>query len=232
MVAMKASTTFSCTRNRVPARHTCPALRYISAPVAAALSMSASSSTMKGLLPPSSRLQGTRLAPADWAIHLAVGTLPVNDTRAMRGSLTNLAPVLAPVPCTTLNTPGGRPAAWAASASSEQVSGAHSGGFRMQVLPAASAGPSFQVDSIRGAFHGVMTTTTPAGSWRTMWWACSVSMGRFCRSSACWANQLMLSMARGTTPWRMRESSPPASLLSSRHRASARLPISSAKRSR
>src|SRR2546421_7549584 len=124
---------------------------------------------MNGLLPPSSRLHGTRLAPAACAIHFAVGTLPVNDTRAMRGSLTSLAPVVAPLPWTTLNTPGGRPAACAASASSEQVSGAHSGGLRMQVLPAASAGPSFQVDSISGEFHGVMITTTPAGSCLTMW---------------------------------------------------------------
>ena len=82
----------------------------------------------------------------------------------MRGSDTSAAPVCAPRPCTTFNTPGGRPAACAASASSEQVIGAHSGGLRMQVLPAASAGPSFQVDSISGAFHGVITTTMPAAS--------------------------------------------------------------------
>ena len=216
----------------MPARQTCPALRYISAPVAAAASRSASSSTMNGLLPPSSRLQGTRLAPAACAIHFAVGTLPVNEMRARRGSLTSLAPVLAPLPCTTLNTPGGRPAASAASASSEQVSGAHSGGFSTQVLPAASAGPSFQVDSISGAFHGVMMATTPAGSWRTRWRACAVSSGRSCSVSACSANQLMLSIARGTTPCRMRDSSTPASLLSSTQKASARWPISAAKRSR
>ena len=171
MAAMKRSAILSCTRNRVPARQTWPALRYISAPVAAALSISASSSTMNGLLPPSSRLHGTRLAPAACAIHLAVGTEPVNDTRASRGSDTSLAPVFAPEPCTMLNTPGGRPAASAQSASSELVSGAHSGGLTMTVLPAASAGPSFQVASISGAFHGVMMTTTPAGSWRTMWCA-------------------------------------------------------------
>ena len=216
----------------MPARHTWPALRYISAPVAAALSMSASSSTMKGDLPPSSRLQGTRLAPAAWAIHLAVGTEPVNDTRARRGSETSLAPVWAPLPCTMLNTPGGRPAAWAQSASRLLVSGAHSGGLTITVLPAASAGPSFHVASISGEFHGVMITTTPAGSCRTMWVACSVSMGRSCSVSACSANQVRLSMARGTTPCFMRDSRMPASLDSSWQNASARLPISAAKRSR
>ena len=42
------------------------------------------------------------------------------------------------------------------SASSEQVSGAHSGGFTTTVFPAASAGPIFQVVSIIGAFQGVI----------------------------------------------------------------------------
>jgi hypothetical protein len=60
--------------------------------------------------------------------------------------------------------PAGSPASWVMSASSEAVSGAHSGGLATTVLPAASAGPIRQVASISGAFHGVMTATTPAGS--------------------------------------------------------------------
>ena len=60
----------------------------------------------------------------------------------------------APVPCTTLRTPGGRPASAAMSASSDAVSGAHSGGLGTTVLPAARAGPIRQVASISGAFHG------------------------------------------------------------------------------
>ncbi len=31
------------------------------------------------------------------------------------------------------------------------------------MLPAASAGAHFQVESMKGAFHGVMTTVGPAG---------------------------------------------------------------------
>ena len=50
------------------------------------------------------------------------------------------------------------------SASSDAVSGAHSGGLSTTVFPAASAGPIRQVASISGAFHGVMIATTPAGS--------------------------------------------------------------------
>jgi hypothetical protein len=119
---------------------------------------------MNGDLPPSSRLQGTRLAPAARAMTRAVGTDPVKEIRANRLSETSCAPVTAPVPCTTLNTPGGRPAASAASARMEQLSGAHSGGFTTTVLPEASAGPTFHVVSIRGEFHGVMIAHMPAGS--------------------------------------------------------------------
>ena len=49
------------------------------------------------------------------------------------------------------------------SASSDAVSGAHSGGLATTVLPAASAGPIRQVASISGAFQGVMIAATPAG---------------------------------------------------------------------
>ena len=42
--------------------------------------------------------------------------------------------------------------------------GVHSAGFSTTVLPAASAGPTFQVASISGAFHGVMSAVGPAGS--------------------------------------------------------------------
>ena len=49
------------------------------------------------------------------------------------------------------------------SASSEQDSGDHSAGFSTTVHPAASAGAVFQVESMNGAFHGVITTAGPAG---------------------------------------------------------------------
>ena len=98
------------------------------------------------------------------AITPAVGTEPVKDSRLMPGWAVSGAPAWAPVPWTTLNTPAGRPASWVMSASSEAVSGAHSGGLATTVLPAASAGPIRQVASISGAFQGVMMAATPAGS--------------------------------------------------------------------
>ena len=67
-----------------------------------------------------------------------------------------------------LSTPGGSPASVARSARSEAESGAHSAGLRITVLPAASAGASFHVDSSQGAFQGVMMTAGPAGI-RSTW---------------------------------------------------------------
>ena len=50
------------------------------------------------------------------------------------------------------------------SAKSDAVRGDHSGGFWITVFPAASAGAIRHVASIRGAFQGLITTVTPAGS--------------------------------------------------------------------
>ena len=62
-----------------------------------------------------------------------------------------------------MNTPGGNPASSTRSASTEAVTGDHSAGLRMTVFPAARAGAHFQVESMNGAFHGVMITAGPAG---------------------------------------------------------------------
>ncbi len=73
------------------------------------------------------------------------------------------APISSPIPWTTLKTPGGRPASATRSQRSEQESGDHSAGFRITVQPAARAGAVFQVESMNGAFHGVITTAGPLG---------------------------------------------------------------------
>ena len=43
-------------------------------------------------------------------------------------------------------------------------SGVSSAGFITTVLPAASAGPIFQLVNISGKFHGTICPTTPTGS--------------------------------------------------------------------
>ena len=59
---------------------------------------------------------------------------------------------------------GGTPASTASSASRSVEVGVISDGFTTIVLPAASAGKSFQPSSTSGEFHGVIAPTTPIGS--------------------------------------------------------------------
>ncbi len=63
-------------------------------------------------------------------------------------------------------TPGGKPASSASSPIRRAVIGERLAGLRMQVLPAASAGPSFQLAMRSGKFQGTMSPTTPIGSRR------------------------------------------------------------------
>lgn len=66
----------------------------------------------------------------------------------------------------TLSTPAGSPASSADLASSSSVSGVFSSHLRTKVLPAASAGPSFQPARTRGKLNGTMPAHTPMGSRR------------------------------------------------------------------
>ena len=61
-------------------------------------------------------------------------------------------------------------------ASRSAVTGDHSAGLCTTVQPAASAGAIFQVDSMNGVFHGVITPTGPIGT-RVEMFQCS-SLGR------------------------------------------------------
>ncbi len=63
----------------------------------------------------------------------------------------------------TLTTPGGRSACWQTCASSNALSGVVSAGLSTHVLPAASAGASFQAAISSGKFHGITWPATPSG---------------------------------------------------------------------
>lgn len=64
---------------------------------------------------------------------------------------------------TTPITPGGNPAFRASSARRTEEAGAR-GGLRITVLPAASAGSSFQEPGESAPLKGVSAATTPSGS--------------------------------------------------------------------
>ena len=138
----------------MPAMQFWPESSYWSAAFCAAASRSASAKTTKGPLPPSSAVKGTRFRAAAPPTSRPVSEEPVKLTRRTRGWATSAAPASSPIPCTTLNTPAGNPASSVRSARSEQESGAHSGGLRTTVHPAASAGAVFQVESMIGHLLG------------------------------------------------------------------------------
>src|SRR6202044_601328 len=79
----------------------------------------------------------------------------------MKGSPTSL-----PKPVAMFTTPGGKPAFSNSSPNANADTDENSEGFHTMVLPAASAGASFQVASSSGEFHGVIAATTPNGSSR------------------------------------------------------------------
>ena len=154
--AVNSSTIEDSTSIRAALRQTCPALSNCSTAMSTARSRSASAKTTSGDSPPSSNDSGTMLGAAAAAMTPAVGTDPVKHSRLMPGWAVRGAPADSPLPWTTLKTPAGTPASAMMSASRLAVRGAHSGGLRITVLPAARAGPIRQVASISGAFQGVM----------------------------------------------------------------------------
>ena len=76
--------------------------------LATTASTSASSNTMTGALPPSSRCTRVSVAAAAVATAWPAATLPVSDAMATSGCSTSAAPAVSPWPQTTLSTPGGR----------------------------------------------------------------------------------------------------------------------------
>ena len=91
--------------------------------------------------------------------------LPTKPTAWMSGWF-RMASTASLSPCTTWNTPGGRPASRNSSASRTGTDGSRSLGLRMNALPQASAGPAFHSGIIAGKLNGVMPATTPSG-WRS-----------------------------------------------------------------
>src|SRR5438105_4217776 len=89
---------------------------------------------------------------------------PVKATLPIPGCPAIAAPAEPPGPVTTLMTPGGKPASSASWPTRSAVIGERLAGLRMQVLPAARAGPSFQLAISSGKFQGTISPTTPIGS--------------------------------------------------------------------
>ena len=144
--------------------HVCPALRYllIIAPCTAE-SISASSNTMKGALPPSSI--EVRLTVA---AHCSMSSLPtcvdpVNDNLRTVGLLVISAPISRVTPATILITPAGTPARAASSVNANADRGVSLAGLQTTVHPDARAGATLRISIAFGQFHGLIQATTPTG---------------------------------------------------------------------
>src|SRR5271165_6726327 len=141
-----------------------PMLRYFEtiAPSTAA-SISASSKTTNGALPPSSSPSFFTPTAACWYRILPTSVEPVKPTKRTAGCSHNTLPIADELPVRILNTPFGSPAFSASATSASAVSGVSLAGFNTTVQPAASAGDTFRVIIEQGKFHGVIAPQTPIG---------------------------------------------------------------------
>ena len=93
------------------------------------------------------------------------GTLPVKRIASTPGCVTRCS-ATGTAPCTTLKTPGGKPAASKHFAISTAVPGPLSDGLKTTVFPISSAGTICPLGRCPGKLNGPTTATTPCGLWR------------------------------------------------------------------
>src|SRR6266487_1445758 len=91
-----------------------------------------------------------------------MGVDPTNETAATPGESSS-ASTATLSPCTTLNTPSGRPASCHSCATRIDADGSRSLGLSTNVLPQAIATGCIQHGTITGKLNGVIPATTPNG---------------------------------------------------------------------
>ena len=128
-----------------------------------ARSRSASSKTITGFLPPSSKWTLFKVSDPCRIIAEPVFDSPTKATALISLFFVRATPASSPKPFTRFQTPWGSPASKAISLSIFAVTGDNSAGLWTTVHPAARAGATFHVDNIKGVFHGVIIPTGPIG---------------------------------------------------------------------
>src|SRR5260370_17842160 len=129
-----------------------------------AASISASSNTTNGELPPSSSPIFFTPTDACWYRIFPTSVDPVKPTKRTAGCSSRTLPIADELPVRILNTPLGTPAFSASATSASAVSGVSLAGFRTTVQPAASAGETLRVIIEQGKFHDVTAPQTPIAS--------------------------------------------------------------------
>src|SRR5262249_18532254 len=141
-----------------------PMLRYFEtiAPSTAA-SISASSNTTNGALPPSSRPSFFTPTDACWYRILPTSVDPVKPTKRTAGCSHSTLPIADELPVRMLNTPFGTPAFSASATSASAVSGVSLAGLSTTGQPAASAGDTLRGVIEAGEIHRVIAAPGPSG---------------------------------------------------------------------
>src|SRR5450631_2624508 len=132
-------------------------------PPSIASSRLASSSTIMGFLPPSSKEQCLKLWAAVVPTIRPTSLDPVNEMALTSGCSLIGPPTSGPNPVTTLITPLGTPASVSTLTRLKVESGVSSAGLITQVFPQTSAGSSFHDGMAIGKFHGAIMPQTPIG---------------------------------------------------------------------
>ena len=128
----------------------------------AARSRSASgSTTMWFFAPPRACTRLPLRVPVSYT-YRAIGVEPTNDTALTSGCSSSRSTATLS-PCTTLNTPAGRPACSHSRATSSDADGSFSLGLSTTALPAAMAMGTNHIGTITGKLKGEITAQTPTG---------------------------------------------------------------------
>src|ERR1700730_7871957 len=195
-----------------------------------ARSKSASSNTITGFLPPNSKCTRFKVGAPCHMIAEPVALSPTKPIALMAGCSVGALPASSPIPCTVLRTPSGTPACLTICASRSAVTGDHSAGLCTTVQRAASAGAIFQVDSMNGVFHGVITPPGPIGTRVETFQCSSLGMLRPSRASAHLSAKKRKFSAARTAALAMKRWAWPVSMHSSTAISSARSWMASATR--
>ncbi len=126
-------------------------------------SMSASSNTMNGALPPSSMDVFFMVSAQAEVSILPTGVEPVKVSLRTTGLAVSSPPIAAELPAMTLITPAGTPARSASSTMAKADRGVSVAGLITMLHPAANAGAALRAIMALGKFQGVMAATTPTG---------------------------------------------------------------------
>src|SRR6476469_8461619 len=95
-------------------------------------------------------------------MYCAMGVEPTNEIDWMSGDVSSPSTACLS-PCSTVNTPSGRPASCHSRAIQREADGSFSLGLRTTELPAAIAIGKNHIGTIAGKLKGEITPTTPSG---------------------------------------------------------------------